>query len=610
MYVEYAENQKYAKAGADVADTPDSFNDAGYLIKENDLIIDIDDISKEIIQKIINHFNIKTQTVWTDRGAHFYFKKPRGFKGNKKICPLGFEVEYKHIKNTKAIAIKRNGKLREVENVGVREELPDIFYTRKKLENLLGMGAGEGRNDALFRHRMKIQDVDEWKRVLTFINENIFAEPLGEDEFNTITRDNVKVGGEKETPYDIAKNLIKQLKIHKFGDGLYSFNGTHFHNGIYFKHDIAQELAGRSSRFIDEVIKQIDMHLLPVEEPRGGWVVKLKNGILTDGEFMEIDYQEFTPFYIDIKYKEDAEPVAIVDEFLDTFTEGDPNYKQRILEIIGHCLITNIHVKRNKGFQKVHFFMGDGGNGKGLLLIVIRTLLGHENVSSISLDRIVDERYLYTMKGKLANCGDDIENKVIKEEKMKMLKNISSYDVIPLRELYKQSKDIALTASQIYTTNHILKSFEKGEAWKRRAVWCPSFAKPKKDDPNFQAKLLSPEALEYWLKLVIEAYGRLYETRNFTRVEKIEEYTELYHRENNSCLEWIESRDDIKKSIIGRRSPHVYEGWDISYKNWAEENGYPVQSQKQLNRTIEDELGLILKNTKIKGEAGRYWVEK
>lgn len=610
MYVEFNENQKYAKKGADIADTPDSFKDAGYLLKENDLVVDVDNIPKEIIKKAIEIFNINTQTVWTDRGAHFYFKKPRGFSVSKKTCPLGFEVEYKHIKNTpNGVTVKRNGALREVENEGIREELPDIFYSRKHLKPLFGMDEAEGRNNSLFGHRMKIHDMDDWQNILRFINNHIFASPLPEDEFQTISRD-VKINGEGETPYDIAKNLIKKLKIHKFGDGLYSFNDTHFHNGIYFKHDIAQELAGRSSRFIDEVIKQIDMHLLPIEEPGDGWAVKLKNGILADGKFIEIDYQEFTPFYIDIKYKEDAEPVAIVDEFLDTFTEGDPNYKQRILEIIGHCLITNIHVKRNKGFQKVHFLMGDGGNGKGTLLIVISALLGHENVSAISLDRIVDERYLYSMKGMLANCGDDIEDKPIKQEKMKMLKNLCSYDVIPLRELYKQSKNVAVTASQIYTTNHILKSFEKGEAWKRRAVWCPSFAKPKRDDPNFQAKLISPEALEYWLKLVVEAYERLYETRSFTRVERVEEYTEQYHRENNSCLEWIECMEGIKERIIDWRSPDVYEGWDISYVNWAEENGYPVQSPKQLNKTIENELGLFLKIRRVNGVVGRYWTEK
>ena len=160
--------------------------DAGWLLTDNDLIVDVDNVPKEIIEKAISLFNIKTQTVWTTRGVHFYFKKPQGFKGSKKVCPLGFEVEYKHLKNTPSITIKQDGELRIIENEGVREELNPIFFTRKRLESLLGLDEHEGRNNALFAHRMKIHDIDNWQSILRFINNNIFACPLPEEEFQTI----------------------------------------------------------------------------------------------------------------------------------------------------------------------------------------------------------------------------------------------------------------------------------------------------------------------------------------------------------------------------------------------------------------------------------------
>ena len=82
MYIEYQHLKKYAKKGAEIADTPDSFSDAGYLLTENDLVVDIDTIPKNIIEKIISEFNIKTQIAWTDRGAHF--------QGFKKSMPAWF----------------------------------------------------------------------------------------------------------------------------------------------------------------------------------------------------------------------------------------------------------------------------------------------------------------------------------------------------------------------------------------------------------------------------------------------------------------------------------------------------------------------------------------
>ena len=49
-----------------------------------------------------------------------------------------------------------------------------------------------------------------------------------------------------------------------------------------------------------------------------------------------------------------------------------------------------------------------------------------------------------------------------------------------MRQLYKQSEDVELTCTLIFTSNHILKSFEKGESYKRRVVWLPMYSKPTK----------------------------------------------------------------------------------------------------------------------------------
>ena len=167
------------------------------------MVVDLDSLEKAKIEKIISLFNIKTQIVWTTRGAHFYFKKPTGFKGSKKICPLGFEVEYKHTKNTQATTIKQNGELRLIENEGIREDLPEIFYTRKRLESLLGMDENDGRNNKLFAHRMKIHEMQNWQSVLRFINNHIFATALPEEEFQTISRD-VKIEANKNNEPEVA----------------------------------------------------------------------------------------------------------------------------------------------------------------------------------------------------------------------------------------------------------------------------------------------------------------------------------------------------------------------------------------------------------------------
>ena len=521
MYIEFNHNEKFPNKNADIADNHEAFKDAGYLLTENDLIIDVDVLEKSTIEKIIIMFNIKTQIVWTTRGAHFYFKKPVGFKGSKKVCPMGFEVEYKHDKNTKAITIKQDGKLRIIENEGVREDLPEIFFTRKKLDSLLGMGEADGRNNALFTHRMKISDLKQWQSILRFINNNIFEIPLAEAEFQHLSRD-VKVEVKKDSEPEIAAYLLTKYKAVSYIGKLYWFENNRFvTDDDRLKRLIFAEVGLQKTRYIDEVIKQMK-YRAPLIDSKKIFDIKLQNGILRDGEFIEIDYQEFTPYSIDIPYNPKAEPVETVDAYINHLTNNDQDYRSRLLEILAHPLIVNKEFKRM--LAKFFIFVGDGGNGKGTLLLIIRRILGYENCSALSIKNLTDERYFTTCQNKLVNLGDDIEGETIDNNQMKILKNISTCDYVATRNLFEQSKDIELTLSLIFTSNHILKSFEKGESYKRRVDWCPIYTKPERKDKRFIEKITTNEALEYWIKLIVDAYSRLYQNEKFTECEMIKTF--------------------------------------------------------------------------------------
>lgn len=601
MYVEFIEGMKHPVKNADVSDDHTAFKDAGYLITDNDVIVDIDNIPKETIQKMISIFNIKTQIVWTDRGCHLYFKKPQGFRGSTKVSPLGFEVEYKHITNTKQVTIKRAGVLREIENEGVREDLPKFLFTNKRLEPLLGLDEGEGRNKALFAHRMKIHEIKEWSSILRFINNSVFATPLSEEEFQTISRD-VKVNAGKDDEPSVADYIMTKYKVVKYLDHVYFYQNGDFINDVSkLKRIVFAEVGLQKTRYVDEVVKQLE-YRAPLVDENKSFDIKFQNGILRDGKFIEVDYQEFTPFSIDIPYYHDAEPVKEVDEYIDHLTASDPDYRNRLLEILAHPLIVNKEFKRMMG--KFFIFVGDGGNGKGTLLAIIRMILNKKNCTGLSITNMSDERYFTTMQGKLANLGDDIQDEAINHEQMKHLKNISTCDFVSTRELFKQSREVELTSTLIFTSNHILKSFEKGESYKRRVDWLPMYSKPKKKDKKFISNLTTEAALEYWLRLIVEGYFRLYENEKFTDCEIVNKFNNDYHAENNSVLQYLE--DYEKDHFIGRRSPDVHEEYEI----WAEENGLNVQSRKLFVQSVYDVYGLGIGVKKIGGKAARVFLEK
>ena len=174
MYVEYKDdNSKHALPDADISEFPDGFRNAGWLLTDNDLIVDIDDLPKDIIKKMLK----RSTSILKPFGpieVYIYISKPTTFRGANAITPLGFGVEFKHIKNTKSITIKRRGQMREIENKGVREALPFVLSNSvSKLESLYGLDDGDGRNQKLYRHKMKLNRHKHTDAILTFINDHI-----------------------------------------------------------------------------------------------------------------------------------------------------------------------------------------------------------------------------------------------------------------------------------------------------------------------------------------------------------------------------------------------------------------------------------------------------
>jgi len=599
VYKEFIDNEKFPRKGAEISDSHETFDSCGWILKDDEVVVDVDCLQKSVIEKIISLFNIKTQIVWTTRGCHFYFRKPQGFKGTKKVCPLGFEVEYKHNKNTQAITVKQNGELRIIENDGVRDELPEIFYTRKVLKPLLGMDKGEGRNNGLFAHRMKIYELEQWQSILRFINNNIFATPLDESEFQNIIRD-VHIDAKKNSEPQVASILIAKYKIVQYLGKLYWFENNQFvTDDDHFRRLLFNEIGQQKSRYFEELIKQMRIQA-PIVNQDKVFDIKLDNGILRNGQFHELDFKEFTPYCINIPYDPDATPIPLVDEYVAQLTQGEKEYKDFLFEILAHTLIVDKEFKRM--LAKFFIFVGDGGNGKGTLLMIIRKILGQHNCSGLSIKQMVDERYFTTLQNKLVNLGDDVEDQAIDHEQMKVIKNISTCDFVATRNLFEQSKEVELTLSLIFTSNHVLRSWEKGESYKRRVQWCPMFSKPTRKDKRFIEKLTTPDALKYWMKLIVEGYQRLYENDGFTESPIVIEYNQNYHKMNNNCIEFLQ--DFNATHFEGKRAPESYDEYEV----WANENGLSVHSRKLFQESMLKVLGLEIKKTNRNGKSVRCYM--
>lgn len=601
QYIEYKKGAKYPKPDAEISFDLDSFSDAGYIFQPDEIVIDIDCLPIDTIKDLIKRFGIKTQTVWTDRGVHLYYKKPRGFDRVKGTIALGFPVEYKYRKGkVKSITIKRDGKVRTIENEGVREEFPEYFMPGK-YHDLMGVGSGN-RNNELYAHKSKIFTLDECKEILEFINYNLFDEPLPKKELDTISREETFTP-EKGTESLVTDLVIKERDPHLYNGEVYYKDGdVYTQNQDQIRRIIYQYAPGMTTKFVDEILKQVNYRCPKIVDKNTEFVVKLNNGFLDQGEFYEFEYRGFTPYVINVDYNKDAKPVEVVDKYLDQITDNDAEYKEYILEMMANTLVTDKGLIRS--IAKFYIMVGNGGNGKSTLLNILREILQPDNCGHLSLDEFKDEKYLNTLSDKLVNLGDDVENIPITEKTGKRLKNLSSADTIMIRSLYHDAVSAQFIATLIFTSNHVIKSFDKTYGLSRRITWLPVYGKPEKVERDFLSKITTPECLEYWVKLMVEAYERLYERQCMPECKVLDNYKKEYELENNNTLLFAKQLTD---SYIDHKKPtKIYE----EYSEWCKENGEKPLSRKVLNATILDKFGFEARPSSVEGVKCRVYMRK
>ena len=554
-FIEFQPGEKYAKPGADKSDFTESFQDCGYLLTKDEIVIDIDHLPKESIRELCKTFDIKTQIVWTNRGAHLYFKKPPRHRRTDGVCRLGFEIEELTCTNRpNGVTVKRDGVLREIENAGAREALPDIFTVSKRFEDLTGLSEGDGRNRKLYTHKMKLNNCEDWFRIIRFINEHVFDEPLQQKEFDSLSRAEQYEGDQKTTnEADVAEQVIREFKCAKWASQVWFWSekaGKFISDDEELAAIIAKRIAVKDPNKVEKAMKwlRINAKKYPADYI---FKIRLRNGFLADGKFTPIVVDDFTPHCIDIDYNPDAEPVPAIDEYLDQivnepkYTQQDmQDYRNRLIEIMAYGLIVN--PERVRVLSKFHILRGEGSNGKGTFLEIMKTIYQPENCSTLSIEDLADATRINSLTGKLVNLGDDVEDKPIGKTQFKHIKNITSADTVTIRRLYKEAESVVLQAKLIYTSNSDLRTFDKGHALERRMCWVPMFNTVRKPDPNFITKMTTPEALEYWMKLMVEAYVRLYK-HGWTESKICADYNGEYHRHNDISKMFIEEleKDDF-----------------------------------------------------------------
>lgn len=385
-------------------------------------------------------------------------------------------------------------------------------------------------------------------------------------------------------------------------------------DGVYVRDEhavtkrVAKALGGRYSA---TVCGQVNAHLLNVELPVVGLpelprgyldYIVLENGIYW-WEHAQLDKHSAALGAL-TKLPIALDPGAIPYTFiawLDVVLGGDKDLTRHVWEVIGYLLMTG------NPFQKIFLFYGEGGNGKGTLMRVLRAMLGRENYSSLSMHQLVDDKFASSgLYGKTANISGDLSSKFLADPQI--LKEITGGDSIAASRKFGQYFEFVPYAVPVFASNDYFRTSDNSTGWRRR--WSViDFTVPveamatKGEIPALDEQLLFDE-IPGIFNLAMDALRELMTRGKFAPPVSATEATDRLHDAADPLMLWLDEDDDVWQGTE-QTSPcdDVYK----KYSSWCRRNGYSALASGPFGVRLK-QLGITKSRPTVGGTRVRHYV--
>lgn len=390
----------------------------------------------------------------------------------------------------------------------------------------------------------------------------------------------------------LAKFVIKKLDIKMYKTQLYfRQDNKYVHNNRLLLQSI-NELCELTKFHDNEVMHQINKFADEVYSAEKELPILLRNGMILEGEFVEIDKPPFSPFFLNVIYNSSAYDEH-VDKFLDDITYGRKELRKTFEEILGHIILTA------KFPHHVFFFIGNGYNGKSTFLEMINNFVG-ELGQNLSLDAFNDDTSVASLIGKLVNCTDETDGIFI--DKCKGFKSLASGNTVTVRPIYSQPIKVQNTATLILSTNNMPKFNDRTHGFYRRLVIVPFDFKITEKIANLDELLSTDNAKSYILNLALKGVKSIKANEyKLTKNKILEKALENYKTDSDDIAGFIKEHKDID----GRVNREVYNDYLI----YCEEIGrYPLSLSSFTSR-LKD-FGYVSTSTTIDKQSVRVYKKR
>lgn len=561
----------------------------GWVVPKGYVVVDIDNVeddrTQEYIEKLLKKFEVKYSYNYTSRGIHILLQDPsQTIKSNAKMkCGINVVIDTR-ANGTGYIILPINDPHREWGQWN--DCVEDIPYFLKPMlsdgtPSFIGMTEGDGRNNALFKWRSKLEqthklDAKEIEKCIKIINENLFDTPIPNNElYKTVLRQKEEQQkavspADKLNYYNsLAEELVDKFDLISFGDIIYKFNGIYYkrlsamdcERLIHFEVSKNISQAGRK-----EILQFVRLKTaVTLEEFDKDWYkIACKNGVinLITGELQIPTKNDINTIFLPWNYNTEPDYSPRIDQFMKDLADGDPIKMLFLYQIAGYTLL------KNNLFSKFFIFRGEGGTGKSTFTNLVSKMLGEDNCSHIALSDFDKDYYLATTVGKLGNIDDDVvDGKTLTYTGR--FKSLISGERITVRQIYAAPLDFVPYATCIFSCNRLPKIMDKTTGLYRRMVLIELNHKVAKPDLLFMERVTEAD-MEYFLFKAVDAIKLALDEGHLKITQSEQHLLDLFKRRQSPLHEWLYDMEYTLKDFHNVKCSILYR----QYRQWCEDNGY------------------------------------
>lgn len=263
-------------------------------------------------------------------------------------------------------------------------------------------------------------------------------------------------------------------------------------------------------------------------------------------------------------------------------------------EYFGYCLLS-----ANHRFEKFLILIGDGSNGKSVVLEVLSEMLGRHNVSHVPLDAFGGEFRNAEMIGKLANIATDMQRMPRVHEGI--LKQLVSGEPIQINRKHQAPVSMYPTAKLVFATNHLPPFADTSDGLWRRMLVVPFFVQFAADRiDRYRARRIVAEELPGVLNWALEGARRLVRNDAFTHCRVCETAAGGHRHDSDPFLQFLDECCDVREGLTV-----LVDDLYTAYRGHCEHSGRMPKAKPEVGKQLAKIAGVSRERS---GTTRRYYV--